>query len=288
MLVSRRRLIKGALGGGALIAAGVPACVLDAAPVTTATVSPDGRVRLPLHRYPDLVPVGGALAIHLLGDSLPRTARDGVLLVHRGSDSDPPQFVATQATCPHAGCPLGYSSSDRLIECPCHGSRFRAAGDPMVMMSCTGDVIQSPARQGLAVFPVGFEPVTGLINIDLLERTPTCGTLLPPVVDGKVTLALSEFPVLANPGGSLIGQPAGLADKLVVVRVDASTVDALSAICTHMGCTIAYSGPREVLDCPCHGSEYALDGSVLMGPAMQPLRSYPTTFDGSTIVIGVA
>ena len=33
-------------------------------------------------------------------------------------------FLAVQSSCPHAACPLGYNSGRKLIECPCHASRF--------------------------------------------------------------------------------------------------------------------------------------------------------------------
>lgn len=45
---------------------------------------------------------------------------------------------------------------------------------------------------------------------------------------------------------------------------------AFSAICTHLGCTVAPAGNR--LDCPCHGSVFdAFTGKNLSGPAPRPL-----------------
>jgi len=45
----------------------------------------------------------------------------------------------------------------------------------------------------------------------------------------------------------------------------------LSAQCTHLGCRIAESH-NGVLHCPCHGSEFAEDGTVIKGPAARPLK----------------
>ena len=39
--------------------------------------------------------------------------------------------------------------------------------------------------------------------------------------------------------------------------------------------------------CPCHGSRFAYDGSVLSEPAVLPLKSYAVSFDGTTVVITV-
>ncbi len=48
---------------------------------------------------------------------------------------------------------------------------------------------------------------------------------------------------------------------------------ALSAACSHLGCTVAPAPDGQTLDCPCHGSRYALDGAVLHGPAAEPLAA---------------
>lgn len=44
-----------------------------------------------------------------------------------------------------------------------------------------------------------------------------------------------------------------------------------SANCTHLGCLVHWNGFERCWDCPCHGSQFAPDGSVLNGPAVQPL-----------------
>lgn len=46
---------------------------------------------------------------------------------------------------------------------------------------------------------------------------------------------------------------------------------AVDAICTHLGCVVRLDGGAGY-HCDCHGSRFALDGSVANGPASQPLR----------------
>ncbi len=48
-------------------------------------------------------------------------------------------------------------------------------------------------------------------------------------------------------------------------------VAGLSAVCTHAGCTVAWSAAHDRFDCPCHGGAYRIDGSVLTGPPPGPL-----------------
>ncbi len=52
---------------------------------------------------------------------------------------------------------------------------------------------------------------------------------------------------------------------------------AMSAICTHLGCTVkpeAAAGGATEFHCPCHGSRYRDDGTNYAGPAPRPLERY--------------
>ena len=50
-----------------------------------------------------------------------------------------------------------------------------------------------------------------------------------------------------------------------------SGFSALSLLCTHLGCTV--DAKQDGFACPCHGSLYGMDGSLLRGPAVQPLAT---------------
>jgi cytochrome b6-f complex iron-sulfur subunit len=46
---------------------------------------------------------------------------------------------------------------------------------------------------------------------------------------------------------------------------------ALSAVCTHLGCLTVFKPESGNIACPCHGSVFRRDGSVMAGPAPRPL-----------------
>jgi Rieske Fe-S protein len=62
--------------------------------------------------------------------------------------------------------------------------------------------------------------------------------------------------------------------KLAVYRDDDGAVHAVSAICTHQGCQVAFNPVERSWDCPCHGSRFGIDGRVLDGPAKKPLEKH--------------
>lgn len=74
-------------------------------------------------------------------------------------------------------------------------------------------------------------------------------------------------------------------DTIMVVRISDTQVAAVSAICTHAGCSMDYVTTTRQLDCPCHASQFSLDGRVLRGPANRPLRVYGATLAGNVITI---
>ncbi|MBI2220135.1 MAG: Rieske 2Fe-2S domain-containing protein [Acidobacteria bacterium] len=93
-----------------------------------------------------------------------------------------------------------------------------------------------------------------------------------------------------------------LPDQRLYVFREGNTYHAISAVCTHLGCTVraeALSQPetREVggsalrlthrFACPCHGSTYSGDGVNSSGPAPRPLAWYRLSVapdDGQLVV----
>jgi nitrite reductase/ring-hydroxylating ferredoxin subunit len=64
-------------------------------------------------------------------------------------------------------------------------------------------------------------------------------------------------------------------EKLAVSRDEDGDLHALSPVCTHLGCVVEWNGAEGRWDCPCHGSRFRPDGSVIRGPAKEPLSERP-------------
>jgi Rieske Fe-S protein len=89
--------------------------------------------------------------------------------------------------------------------------------------------------------------------------------------------------IMADGGGD--NAPGDLAFGGFVVKDEAGKVNVFAINCSHLGCPIALvkaspDHPETSFDCPCHGSRFHLDGTVLHGPAPAPL-SHLTWSKGS-------
>jgi arsenite oxidase small subunit len=76
------------------------------------------------------------------------------------------------------------------------------------------------------------------------------------------------------PPGSAVNFEDG-GNPAVLVHLQNGKFVAYSAVCTHMGCTVAYQNGE--LACPCHGSVFdpSKGGAVVYGPAPTPLPQLP-------------
>jgi Rieske Fe-S protein len=72
--------------------------------------------------------------------------------------------------------------------------------------------------------------------------------------------------------------------EVVVTQPEAGRFEGLSAVCTHTGCIVDKVADG-LIECPCHGSRYHLDGTVARGPAPRALSPRPVTVVAGTVVL---
>jgi glycine/D-amino acid oxidase-like deaminating enzyme/nitrite reductase/ring-hydroxylating ferredoxin subunit len=82
---------------------------------------------------------------------------------------------------------------------------------------------------------------------------------------GGEVASVEEIP--ANSGAVL---REGLS-KVAVFRDETGELHRRSAVCTHLGCIVAWNPAASTWDCPCHGSRFDPKGKVISGPAKTDL-----------------
>ena len=73
------------------------------------------------------------------------------------------------------------------------------------------------------------------------------------------------------PGEGAVVRVGG--EAVAAYRDEHGAVHAVSAICTHLGCHVAFNTAEKSWDCPCHGSRFDHRGRVLAGPATADLEA---------------
>jgi glycine/D-amino acid oxidase-like deaminating enzyme len=60
--------------------------------------------------------------------------------------------------------------------------------------------------------------------------------------------------------------------RYAVYKDEQNNVHACSAMCTHLGCVVQWNAEEKTFDCPCHGSRFTKEGTVINGPAIANLK----------------
>jgi Rieske Fe-S protein len=111
--------------------------------------------------------------------------------------------------------------------------------------------------------------------------------LRPNLRAGKIRVSLNT-PLADIPEGSAVrfDSPAGMSFTMAdggeantagdptyggFLARDKGTLRAFAITCPHLGCSYNYDDGLRHFLCPCHGSQFALDGSIVHGPATAPL-----------------
>jgi cytochrome b6-f complex iron-sulfur subunit len=110
------------------------------------------------------------------------------------------------------------------------------------------------------------DPVTG-------GGTPTPT----PGIDFTIDLSTPSYAALNSNGGSVTK------DGIIIARTSSGAFAAVASACTHQGTPVGFEGSANRFHCPNHSSNFGLDGSVLNGPAVSPLKKYNTALSGTKL-----
>jgi cytochrome b6-f complex iron-sulfur subunit len=110
-------------------------------------------------------------------------------------------------------------------------------------------------------------------------------TIAASAAGGSIAITIDAASPLAAVGSAALVQTG--AASYLVARTAQNAFIALTAVCTHQGCTVS-EYQNQIYQCPCHGSRYSTSGAVVNGPATLPLRQFATQFSGNVLTIATA
>jgi cytochrome b6-f complex iron-sulfur subunit len=147
-------------------------------------------------------------------------------------------------------------------------------------------VLQSDdiSRRRLLKRLVGFAAVSTLGMI----AYPILRFLVPPSKSGDAGGGTVSVGTTADiPIGAAKVVP--VAGKPVIVVNTEQGVHAFSAICTHLGCIVAWDAPTQTIACPCHDGRFnPATGAVISGPPPSPLPPLTATIEDDEIFVLVS
>jgi Rieske Fe-S protein len=127
---------------------------------------------------------------------------------------------------------------------------------------------------------------------ELPRRTVLIGAAVGPLVACSTSTGKQIKPATAPVPGQALASTADIpvnSGKVVgdtlLTQPQPGVFDAFVARCTHAGCALP-GVEGDTIICPCHGSRFALNGTVVRGPAMEPLVGVKVTVKGGLIVAG--
>ena len=90
--------------------------------------------------------------------------------------------------------------------------------------------------------------------------------------------------MLDNPGGAVAVSSSTLGRTLLITRGMDGKLHTLDSWCPHQGCSVS-PGQGETLECPCHLSEFTIEGNHISGPAPAGLIEYTHEQRGDTLIV---
>ncbi len=113
---------------------------------------------------------------------------------------------------------------------------------------------------------------------------PLVRYLVPPRIPEAVTRRVVAAKKDELKPGSFKTFPFG-SQPGILIRTADGQYRALSAVCTHLGCTVQYRAGDRTIWCACHNGLYDLDGRNVSGPPPRPLERYVVHLEGDDVVV---
>ncbi len=143
-------------------------------------------------------------------------------------------------------------------------------GNGMTFSSVAALVLRDLITTGESIYadlfsPSRIKPIAGFVdfiehNADVVKQF-IGKWFATEELDGVAGLAQGEGKVVKYNG-----------EVIALSKDSDGTLHAVSPVCTHMKCSVAWNLAEQTWDCPCHGARYSADGKVVTGPASRDLE----------------
>ncbi|NLY19520.1 MAG: FAD-dependent oxidoreductase [Clostridiaceae bacterium] len=120
--------------------------------------------------------------------------------------------------------------------------------------------IENPWQE---VYNPSRQNISGAVKNFVVENADVAKHL----VKGKISSLPENIDL--KPGEAKVFKSNG--ERIGAFRDDSGKLHLVNTTCTHMGCELNWNSAENSWDCPCHGSRFTCSGSIIEGPAVEPL-----------------
>lgn len=120
----------------------------------------------------------------------------------------------------------------------------------------------------------------GLVALEL--GMVTLAYMQPRLAEGEFGSQITVGVVDDFPAGSVTHVPNG---RFYLVRLADGGFLALYQRCTHLGCNVPWDQSAQRFVCPCHSSQFTMDGELENPPAPRPLDLFPVAIEAGSVIV---
>jgi Rieske Fe-S protein len=143
-------------------------------------------------------------------------------------------------------------------------------GNGMIFGTLSGSILCDLIVKGKSKYkdlfsPARVKPVAGFTNF-IKEAADVVGHLIGDKFTAESISLLADIAA----GEAKVVQYEG--HTLALYKDENHNMHAVNSACTHIKCTVGWNSVEKSWDCPCHGSRFSFDGTMLTAPARKDLE----------------
>ncbi len=142
--------------------------------------------------------------------------------------------------------------------------------------------IRSPRRAVIAGAGLGAL-ATVVAACSASSKTPEAGSETASSASASTATSGAPASVALTKAADVPVGSGVIIEETVITQPTAGVFKGFSTVCPHAGCNVSEITDGKII-CPCHNSEFNLDGTVAQGPAKMPLKAKAVSVQGDSIV----
>jgi glycine/D-amino acid oxidase-like deaminating enzyme/nitrite reductase/ring-hydroxylating ferredoxin subunit len=143
-------------------------------------------------------------------------------------------------------------------------------GNGMIYGTLAGHIIADLIITGESAYASLFSPSRIKLMASFKNMVKENADVIKHFIADRLSIeGLDAFADLGKEEGRIVKYQE---EQIAIYKDEYGVLKALSPVCQHAGCIVSWNSVEKSWDCPCHGARYDIDGQLLNGPSVKPLK----------------